>query len=207
MTGRGRSDAGNNPLLYEGKGIFEIIKHLQEKRIQGSELGSRFRKMVVIWFMENQFEASTAQVAELIGTTTQHVATMKKTVVREAAWQIKDLNVTKLATKTVMFGTQVQKRMLRAGQLAEAWKVQMDMVKVLQSFGFITKAPERVEAKLAILSKIEHEIKQKGVQGIATIFGNIGKAIEVEGGDGTGGGNGGAKLPAHDAGESKAASD
>jgi len=203
-TGRRREEAGDNPLIYEAKGIFEIIQYLQAGKIQGAELGSRLRKLVVIWFMENQFETTNIQISGLIGTTVQNVAKVKKKILREAAWQIRGLDVVRLATETTQLGVQIQKRMLRAGQFAEAWKVQMDMVKVLQSFGFVTRMPQEIKVQAALLGKIDHEIKQKGVKGIATIFGNLGKAVECGGGDG---GNGRSELPAHDAGESKAASD
>ena len=203
-TGRRREEAGDNPLIYEAKGIFEIIQYLQAGKIQGAELGSRLRKLVVIWFMENQFETTNIQISGLIGTTVQNVAKVKKKILREAAWQIRGLDVIRLATETTQLGVQIQKRMLRAGQFAEAWKVQMDMVKVLQSFGFVTRMPQEIKVQAALLGKIDHEIKQKGVKGIATIFGNIGKSVESGEGDG---GNGRSELPAHDAGESKAASD
>jgi len=203
-TGRNREEAGNNPLIYEAKGIFEIIQFVQAGKIQGAELGSRLRKLIVIWFMENQFETTTLQIAELIGTTTQNVSKLKKKILRESAWQIRGLDVVRLATETTQLGVQIQKRMLKAGQLAEAWKVQVDMVKILQSFGFVTKAPQEIKVQAAILGKIDHEIKQKGVKAIAAIFGNIGKTVEGGGGDG---GNGRPELPAHDAGESEAAGD
>ncbi len=130
--------------------VVKLIELLQKKKVKPEALGYRERRKIIQYFLEEQSEVSNRQIAELIGTSRQNVYQVKKTLLKNAAWEITELDVITLAVSMKKRKEEYQRRSVQKKDFSLAWKAEMDFIEKMQSLGFIRKAPDVVNMNYAL---------------------------------------------------------
>jgi hypothetical protein len=189
MRGRPKSEIGQAPRDRKNLAVFELIKKLKNEEVEPGALDKYERKKIIQYFLENQLEATNYQIAQLLGISPQAVGRQKKNLIKSAAWQIGDLDVLQVATDLKIKAEQLQRRLTGNGDYMDAWKIQVDLIKTLQSMGFIIKVPRQIQIQAQVIEQINHTIQEGGGDGLAEVLERLG----------AGSGNGGKNkaLPEH----------
>ena len=124
--------------------VVELIELLQKKKVNPESLSYRERRKVIKYFLEEQSEVSNTQIGELIGTTGQNVGQVKKTLLKEAAWEIDELDIKALAVSLKKRKEEYQRKAAKDQNYSLAWKIEMDFIEKMQSLGFIRKAADSI---------------------------------------------------------------
>jgi len=124
--------------------VVKLIDLLQKKKVKPESLGYPERRKIIQYFLEEQSEVSNRQIAELIGTTRQAVGQMKKTLIKNAAWEIDELDLKLLASSLKVKKEEYQRKAVKKGDLTLAWKIEMEFIEKMQSFGYVHKEAEKV---------------------------------------------------------------
>jgi len=127
--------------------VVELIELLQKKKVKAEDLSYRQRRRIIKYFLEEQSEVSNTQIGELIGTTGQNVGQVKKHLLKEAAWEIDELDVKSLAVSLKKKKEEYQRKAAKDHNYSLAWKIEMDYIEKMQSLGFIHKEPENINLK------------------------------------------------------------
>ncbi len=132
-----------------------LIEHIQNEKVKPENLSWRERRQIVKHFLEEQSEVSNAQIGALIGTSGQHVGRVKKSLLKEASSEIDELDIKLLATSMKKRKEEYQRKAAKREDYSLAWKIEMDFIEKMQSFGFVHKEAEAV-AHINALSIIQY---------------------------------------------------
>lgn len=149
----------------------ELINRLQTKKVNPQDLINRQRAIIVKYFMENQPEFSNIEIARLLGISDMSVHRWKKKALRQATWEIDDMDIKILAVALKKSKENLQRRAYAAQDNRLAWQIECEFISKMQDLGFVYKAPEKV----AIAGRLEMETET----GLKKFFGEIG-VLSVE---------------------------
>lgn len=181
--------------LSRNERVRAIIKALQEKRIDAASLPSSIKKKIVIYFMEYQPEASTAAVAEIVGWKPTTVRETRRALLRDAAWEIDNLDVQTLAVDFSRKTEIIWHHALAKGDLTTALRAAESYIDKLQSLGFVYRAPASIDVRDTRSSMKEQLQNLMASTGTPTVDEFIAQMRAIRQG-GNGKGNGHGELPA-----------
>ena len=133
----------------------DLIKALQNKRIESSQLSSHQRKVIIKFFIEEQSDFSNNQIAELIGITNVHVSRLKHQSLKKAVWEIEDIDIKILAVSLKKRKEEYQRRAVKGNDISLAWKIEMDYIEKMQSLGFVYEAPKKFKGEFKTMLSME----------------------------------------------------
>lgn len=182
--------------------IRAIIVDLQTKRANPRTLARGMRWRIVQFFMEIQPEVSNVAIADLLALSPNTIGHIKRALVRDAAYQITDLDALEVLSGLRIHKNAMQALALKNGDYSAAFKMETEYIEKLGDYGFIPRAAQVFENRninLDLNKELEAFTHDYGIptpgEFIAAL--RAGRLLSAGGGkpgNGTGGGNGSGRI-------------
>ena len=128
--------------------IKALIRGIQERRVSPADLPTAARRRIIQYIIETQPNATASAIGELVGLSTGQVHAVRRHLIKTAAWELDDLDVRQVAAELLSKKRHLQAAAVEKGDIATAWRIEMDTIEALQSLGFVSRTPQRVEVGL-----------------------------------------------------------
>ncbi len=118
--------------------------HENPEGVSPEALTPRLRRKVVELYLRERSEATNRMIAEIAGVSEWTVSRYKRRLVEQLGWEVDELDVRRVATETKIKATELFTKAVRAKEFATAWRIHKEYVEVMQSLGYVKRAPLQV---------------------------------------------------------------
>jgi len=163
-----------------------IIHLLNTKQIAAAELTPHQRKVVVKYYLEEESHVSNVFIANFIGVTDVHVSRIKRQLLRNASYEIDQMDVRSMAVSLKKKKEEYQRKAATKEDFSLAWKIELDFVAAMQGLGFVYKSPDKhmlIGEQADFRHRLTEFFHEHGVPTADQFFGLL-EAVRGNGGDG-----------------------
>ena len=126
-----------------------LLRQLSEKRLIPKDLTSH-QRILCIQYMWREQKWTQSEMGEILGV---HQTAVSRVVIRlrqHSAHMLDAIDQRAVAVELINCAEAVCSKLMRAGKEDAAWKVRKELVESLQTLGFISKEPIRLEGSLKL---------------------------------------------------------
>lgn len=126
-----------------------IYRQLQEKRMVAKEL-TNHQRVLCVQYMLHEKKWTRLEIADVLSIHRHTVSSIERRLLHHAATALDMIDQRSVAIGLVNTAEVACARLMRAGNDAAAWKIEKELIEMLQTLGFISKEPIRIEGNLRL---------------------------------------------------------
>lgn len=131
-----------------------LLRQISEKRLTAAELTNHQRVLCVQYMLHEQ-KWTQMEIAEIVGVHRHTVMNIKHRLRKHAVMSLDVIDQRSVAIGLIETAEVACARLMLARDEAAAWKIQKELVEMLQTLGFIGREPIRFEGKLTLKELME----------------------------------------------------
>jgi transcriptional regulator with XRE-family HTH domain len=130
----------------------QLLKRVREGTLAPDELSRHQRRVCVAYLRLEGY--TQEEIAEIFGVHRHTIARDEKANRAEMARLVDELDVRAVAGSLIASGTHLRAKAIREKDYALAWRIERELVADLQSLGYLPKAAEQHEVRIATFADL-----------------------------------------------------
>ena len=127
-----------------------ILRGIAEKTVDPEMLSIENRRLCV-QYMLHEKKWTQMEIAEILHVDRVTVTRDKQAIYKLNEHMLNDVDNRKFALDLIHTAQMASARLFRKGKEREAWQVEKELVESLQTLGYVSKEPEKIEGRLTLL--------------------------------------------------------
>jgi len=132
-----------------------ILQQLQSKAINAKKLKPRQRALCVR-YLTAEMKYSQQDIAGLIGITRETVSRIQKGNREQDSWMLTETDEREIAVDLIQKADALFTMLVKQGRYKDAWNVLREKIETLQSMGFYSKVPLKIEGQMTLMEIIKN---------------------------------------------------
>lgn len=141
-----------------------LLQRISNKQLDPKVLTPAQRRICVRFLLLEKKHAQH-EIAAILMVREQVISKDKKKIQEQNKWVLDDLDEEKIATEIISTAEIASSRLFRQGKNKDAWNVQREAVDVLQTLGYLKRAPIEFKGQMSIqeILKLANEPEDESV--------------------------------------------
>ncbi len=133
---------------------------------------TRHQRRICVRYLLNDRKHTQQEIAAILGVAESQISRDKRRIMEQNAWMAENIDERQVAVELARAGEAATARLFRKGKEKEAFEVQAKTIDVLQSLGYLKRAPVELKGLLSIQEILKLAIDPKDE---IALLGNTGR--------------------------------
>ena len=126
-----------------------LLKLISEQKLEPKQLTTHQRR-ICVRFLLQQGSYTQFEIAQILHIPEVYVYRDKKKIQEQNQWMLDDLDERRIAVDIIQTAERSIARLSKASKQKEAWTVAREMVEVLQTLGYLKRAPIEFKGQVTL---------------------------------------------------------
>lgn len=143
-----------------------LLQQIQSKALDPKKMTRRQREVCVRHLL-NEYKYSQQEIAGIVGCVRETVSHIRSRILKQDSWMLDDVDERKIAVDLMQKAEMCFTKLVKKEKYKEAWNVEKEKVEVLQSLGYVTHEPIKIEGQITLLELLKRANQQPAGQFIS----------------------------------------